>query len=116
MVIRGPFMAIAFPFAQRTSFRVQKEKMSYFNFFPFLTLNLLALFTTSAHLFCESLLCIHEDHHALRCLLVLAPSRKVGPHVKLCLATSAAALVNSRAIESNICFMLVSLYILLREK
>lgn len=54
MVIRGPFMAIAFPFAQRTSFRVQKEKMSYFNFFPFLTLNLLALFTTSAHLFCAS--------------------------------------------------------------
>ena len=44
MIIRGSFVAI----------RVQKEKMSHFCFFPFLTLNPLALFTTSAHLFCAS--------------------------------------------------------------
>ena len=102
MVIRGSFVVIAFPFGQRTSFRVKKEKMSHFCFFPFLTLNLLALFTASAHLFCASTRTTTR-FDASRCFRHRA---RLGRMVKLSSAASAAALAIFRAIESNICFIL----------
>lgn len=92
MVIRGPFMAI----------RVKKEKMSHFCFFPFLTLKLLALFTTSAHLFCAST-STTTRFDASRCL---RHSARLGFAMKFSSAAAAAALASSRAIESKICFML----------
>ncbi len=85
--------------------------MSHFCFFPFLTLNLLALFTplriSSAHLFCASTR-ISTHFAASRCLRHRA---RLDRMVKLSLATSAAALAKSRAIESNICFIFLSFYL-----